>query len=200
MTLAKRVLKLRLERKLTQQQAADKVGFKQQSWQNIENGRIKSPRLIKKIADVLGVTPEFLLFGVSNSPASSYDKVTLLKFIDIIEFLYGNSDNVSVQKISINLNGVDIVNTLAFVITENIASINFKIGDMVIVDKLRKPKDGDFVIATKDKKCLCFRRYVKDSKGEHLFPLNDKEESMKVDSSVKIEGVAIQKQSVTELV
>ena len=62
-TLAER---LRIRRKKvgwTQEQLAQKVGSSQAVIQKIENGKSLRPRKIDRIAEVLGTTPAWLMFG-----------------------------------------------------------------------------------------------------------------------------------------
>lgn len=47
------IQKIRLDRKMTQQQVADAAGIKQPSYANIERGRQPSVKVAKAIAEVL---------------------------------------------------------------------------------------------------------------------------------------------------
>lgn len=51
---------------LSQKNIGDAVGVRQQTIQQIEDGKIKRSRHIEKIARVLKVTPEWLLFGTGH--------------------------------------------------------------------------------------------------------------------------------------
>lgn len=65
-SLAERTRISREKIELSQQQLADKVGVSQQSIAKIENGETLQPRKIKQLADVLGVTVNWLQFGVGE--------------------------------------------------------------------------------------------------------------------------------------
>lgn len=65
-SLAERTKISREKIELSQQQLADKVGVSQQSIAKIENGETLQPRKIKQLADTLGVTVNWLQFGVGE--------------------------------------------------------------------------------------------------------------------------------------
>jgi transcriptional regulator with XRE-family HTH domain len=59
-----KIAALRIKRGMTQQQAADAVGFEtRQGWSNIERGIIEDPRLstVERVAKVLGVKVQAIL-------------------------------------------------------------------------------------------------------------------------------------------
>ncbi len=73
-TFADRVREKRLELGLSQAELAKKAGIPQSTIAQIENGRNKSTKKIIELADVLRVTPNFLINGiddVSVPPASA---------------------------------------------------------------------------------------------------------------------------------
>jgi DNA-binding XRE family transcriptional regulator len=57
MSLADRVKQKRIELGLTQEQAAEKAGIRQQSWASIEDGKTKKPRNIVGISKALRCDP-----------------------------------------------------------------------------------------------------------------------------------------------
>jgi transcriptional regulator with XRE-family HTH domain len=68
MSLAKRVKNLRIEMGLNPRELGEAIGdVPYQSIQNIESGKVTSPRYILDLARVLGVTPEYLLHGIDAS-------------------------------------------------------------------------------------------------------------------------------------
>lgn len=66
-TLGKRVTARREQLGLSQKTLAEKVGVRQQSINKIESDQTRSPRNINALAKALGVTPQWLLFGVTQS-------------------------------------------------------------------------------------------------------------------------------------
>ena len=62
-TLGERMRARRLEKGWTQEQLARRAGTNQAVIQKIENGKSLRPRKIDKIAEELGVSPSWLMFG-----------------------------------------------------------------------------------------------------------------------------------------
>jgi transcriptional regulator with XRE-family HTH domain len=78
-TLAER---LRIKRKdvgWTQEQLAQKVGSSQAEIQKIENGKSLRPRKIDRIAEVLGTTPAWLMFGDDGANSLSQEAIELAR-------------------------------------------------------------------------------------------------------------------------
>lgn len=68
-TLGERLAQRREQLGLSQKALAEQVGVSQQSINKIETGQTRSPRNLDKLAQVLAVTPQWLLFG-DVSPAT----------------------------------------------------------------------------------------------------------------------------------
>lgn len=68
MTLAIRLATLRKARNLSQTDLGKKVGMTQQAIASVEDGTTLQPRKIKKLASVLGTTPEYMLYGINSAP------------------------------------------------------------------------------------------------------------------------------------
>ncbi len=62
-SLGSRVTRTRLRKGWTQHELADNVGTSQAVVQRIETGKCMHPRNIDRIANVLNVTPAWLMFG-----------------------------------------------------------------------------------------------------------------------------------------
>ncbi len=78
MSLASRLKTARKAAGLTQEQLAQAAGVSQGAIQKVENGKSHRPRKIKKIADVLGVSPSWLLLGEEGSFFISDDEKALV--------------------------------------------------------------------------------------------------------------------------
>ena len=80
----KKIAELRKEKKITQEQLAEKIGVKKQNISRYESGRVEpNIRTAKKLADALGVSLEDMEAGVSSfsasAPALSPDEAQLVE-------------------------------------------------------------------------------------------------------------------------
>ena len=81
MSIASRLKSARKTANLTQERLAQASGVTQGAIQKVENGKSHRPRKLKKIADVLGVSPAWLLLGEEGSfPLSDDEKALLMRF------------------------------------------------------------------------------------------------------------------------
>lgn len=64
--LGQRVKELRLEQGWTQQELADKLETSNMNIANIESGRVKNPRNLSELAEILKSSPNYLLGGESD--------------------------------------------------------------------------------------------------------------------------------------
>ena len=64
--LGQRVKELRIGLGYTQQEVADKLSTSNMNIANIESGRVKNPRNLTELADVLKTSPNYLLGGDSD--------------------------------------------------------------------------------------------------------------------------------------
>jgi transcriptional regulator with XRE-family HTH domain len=64
--LGQRVKELRLKQGLTQQEVADKLSTSNMNIANIESGRVKNPRNLTELAEILKSSPNYLLGGESD--------------------------------------------------------------------------------------------------------------------------------------
>ena len=89
-TIGARIRELRKSRGLSQQVLADRILTDKSSvsrWENDE--RIPNPDMIAAIAEILGVTPNYLMFGLNNHAADNLIDVNGLTFyqIDLVKKL-----------------------------------------------------------------------------------------------------------------
>ena len=78
-TLAERLRVKRKEVGWTQEQLAQKVGSSQAVIQKIENGKSLRPRKIDRIAEVLGTTPAWLMFGDDGTASLDREAIELAR-------------------------------------------------------------------------------------------------------------------------
>ena len=64
--LGQRVKELRLKLGYTQQELADKLSTSNMNIANIESGRVKNPRNLSELAEILKSSPNYLLGGESD--------------------------------------------------------------------------------------------------------------------------------------
>jgi len=64
--LGKRVKELRIGLGYTQQEVADKLSTSNMNIANIESGRVKNPRNLTELAEILKSSPNYLLGGESD--------------------------------------------------------------------------------------------------------------------------------------
>ena len=83
MSLADRVKRKRLELGMTQTEAAEKAGIRQQSWQSIEDGKTLKPRNIIGIAKALNCDASWLMNGGAFMPMGevSNRRIPLISYI-----------------------------------------------------------------------------------------------------------------------
>ena len=80
MSIASRLKTARKAAGLTQKQLAQATGLTQGAIEKVENGKNRRPRKLKKIADVLGVPPSWLLLGEEGDfPLSDEEKALLMR-------------------------------------------------------------------------------------------------------------------------
>ncbi len=195
MSLATRLKKARLKKKMTQQQLASEIGIKQQAVQRIEAGKVKSTSYIVQIAHALDVSPDWLALGPEDEPVARDHSIE--------ETTAHYSGNVATVPL-LNWNEIDRANALiadpsmkhqkvpclmsvsprAFAVRVQDDSmlssdghkINFHRDDILIVDPAKQVKDRSYVIAKTPH--IILRQYVADENGAYLKALNPKYESI----------------------
>ncbi len=163
---------------------------------NWEQGtRNPGPREAKVLADVLGVSPAYLLC-LSNSTKGDLHLQNdfLPRYIPLISLEEAKLNEKNLQNLIKNLspyandeNKIPLdkltqenagKNTFATIILDNSMSPEFKPGDIIIADLDRKPKPGDFVIAQIDtthivRKYREIGRNTNKNSPIELLPLNE---------------------------
>lgn len=182
MALADRVKQKRIELGLTQTEAAELAGIRQQSWQSIEDGKTLKPRNIIGIAKALRCDADWLMNGGAFIPIAEANsrRVPLISYVQAgalaekppIEALDGNFEYIltdsELSEFSFGLR-----------IEGDSMEPDFKDGDIIIVDPEVEPTPGEFVVAKNGSDQATFKKYrptYTDMKGcQHfeLVPLND---------------------------
>ncbi|WP_312411608.1 S24 family peptidase [Pseudescherichia sp.] len=182
MGLAERVKQKRIELGLTQTEAAELAGIRQQSWQSIEDGKTLKPRNIIGIAKALRCDANWLMNGGAFKPISEVNsrRVPLISYVQAgalaekppIEAFDGSFEYIltdsELSEFSFGLR-----------IEGDSMEPDFKDGDIIIVDPELEPCPGEFVVAKNGGNEATFKKYrptFTDMQGcQHfeLVPLND---------------------------
>lgn len=91
-TLGARLKDARINKGLSQGELGDLVGVSQAAVGKVELDRTENPRGILKYASVLGVSPDYLLFGEGSKNYNLADDISLTMAVDIL--------NMHVEKLS----------------------------------------------------------------------------------------------------
>lgn len=197
MSLGNRIKESRENKNLNQSQLAKLVGITQQSLQAIENDEIKQPRQIVKIAEALGVSPEWLQFGVDNKfryvdwkmekPFTAGSRVGQpLTVIDHISI----PSNRNSSQFALTVKGDSMV-------SPNIGMISFLPGDVIVADPELTAQNGNYVIAFQEGMSeVLFKQYVAEGKRKYLRSLNPAYGSIDFDETVTIWGVVIMRTNI----
>ncbi|WP_353614804.1 S24 family peptidase [Mangrovibacter phragmitis] len=182
MSLAERVKQKRIELGLTQEQAAEKAGIRQQSWASIEDGKTKKPRNIVGISKALSCDPTWLMNGGTFMPVGDVNtrKVPLISYVQagaLAEKAPINAFDGNFEYIMTDVEMSDY--TFALRIEGDSMEPDFKAGDIIIVDPELEPMPGEFVVAKNGNNEATFKKYrptFTDMSGHQHFelvPLND---------------------------
>lgn len=170
MSLADRVRNRRIELGLTQTEAAERAGIRQQSWASIEDGQTQKPRNIIGIANALECDASWLMQGGVFIPISELNvrKVPLISYVQAgalvestpIHDIDGNFEYV--------LTDVELSeHSFALRVIGDSMEPDFKEGDIVIIDPEIEPAPGEFVVASNGSHEATFKKYRPTSIGLH---------------------------------
>ncbi len=182
MSLADRVKQKRIELGLTQTEAAELAGIRQQSWQSIEDGKTLKPRNIIGIAKALKCDPEWLMNGGTFMPLAEVNsrRVPLISYVQAGALAAKSPIEAFDGSLEYILTDLDISEfSFALRIEGDSMEPDFKAGDVIIVDPEIEPTPGEFVVAKNGGEQATFKKYrptYTDMKGcQHfeLVPLND---------------------------
>jgi len=199
--LGKRIKDLLRERGMTQAELARLVGTKQQTISYIvaEATPAQSSRYTHKIAEVLGVNPNWLQSGEGDRhtaivPISVHGQqirvhqVPVLTYDSVSIFLAGREID---PKGMLMTDRADGDRTFALEIEGDSMAPVFKAGDRVVINTTVRPEPGDYVAAQADGIVL-FRRYRARHPGFELVPENEDWEVVSSQDGVDILGVMVE--------
>ena len=199
--LGKRIKDLLRERGMTQAELARLVGTKQQTISYIvaEATPAQSSRYTHKIAEVLGVNPNWLQSGEGDRhtaivPISVHGQqirvhqVPVLTHDSVSIFLAGREID---PKGMLMTDRADRDRTFALEIEGDSMAPVFKAGDRVVINTTVRPEPGDYVAAQADGIVL-FRRYRARHPGFELVPENEDWEVVSSQDGVDILGVMVE--------
>lgn len=181
MSLASRVKSRRLELGLTQNEAAEAAGIRQQTWQAIEDGSTLKPRNIVGIAKALKVEPSWLIDGGSMVPISDVNtkRVPLISYVQAGNLVHGKPIDSMEDVFEYILTDAHLSDcAFAMKLQGDSMEPEFKDGDVIIVDPEIEPHPGEFVVAANGDFDATFKKYrplmnsSKESPAFELIPLN----------------------------
>ena len=182
--LGQRIRARREELGLTQEQVAQQVGIKQQSYQAIESGGVKKPRHLYEISVALKCDMAWLLSG-KEKDVINVEKIEIHAHqVPLISYVQAGvwtescelRDSTGFEYIMTSLELSD--KAFALQIKGDSMEPEFKEGDVVIIDPAIKPFPGEFVVAVNGDEEATFKKYRELGYDEHermqfeLIPLN----------------------------
>ena len=182
--LGQRIRARREELGLTQEQVAEHVGIKQQSYQAIESGSVKKPRHLYEISVTLKCDMAWLLSG-KEKDVINVEKIEIHAHqVPLISYVQAGvwtescelRDSTGFEYIMTSLELSD--KAFALQIKGDSMEPEFKEGDVVIIDPAIKPFPGEFVVAVNGDEEATFKKYRELGYDEHermqfeLIPLN----------------------------
>ncbi|WKZ93584.1 LexA family transcriptional regulator [Chimaeribacter arupi] len=162
MSLADRVKKRRAELGITQAEAAEKAGIKQQSWASIEDGKTLKPRNIVGISQALQCEPAWLMNGGVFLPVSEVNtrRIPLISYVQAGELATKSPIEALDGSFEYVMTDMDWSQyTFALRIIGDSMEPDFKAGDVIIVDPEIEPSPGEFVVAKNGEHEATFKKY-----------------------------------------
>jgi SOS-response transcriptional repressor LexA len=169
---------------LTQVELAEKLGVSQQAVQFICSGRTKHSKHIGKIAEILNVTPEWLMFGSNNEVKEDTLNYASIYKVPLYTIRELDTDQSPTRSVLCPFDHNK--NTFALLIEGEPNSANamhpsfgraYPVGSIVFADpeQSNRCKNGDVVIAeltNRPNKVTTFRQLYMEGGTELLIPLN----------------------------
>lgn len=189
------------QRNLSAAQVAKLIPMSPQGYLDIESGKSKRPRNLKRIAEILGVSEEWLQFGTGKSPFEpelnriKCEAIPLLSWSEAANYPANEADIIKNTTIFVPLVGRGSMKSYALKVEgDSMVSPHgrsFYPGEVIIVDPLKTPSNGDFVIAFKEgSETAMFKQYIVDAGIIFLRALNPQYPNVQMES-VRVCGVVI---------
>ena len=174
MTIGERIKQLRIERGLTQEELADKLGYKHKtSISKIESDarRLTQPK-IQAIADIFGVSPSELLLGVSDDemPKPKKNRVPVLGKVAAGYPIEAVENIIDYEEISDEMARTG--EYFALQVKGDSMLPRFADGDVVIVRKQEDIESGDIAIMLVNGDEATIKKVQKFEDGINLIPSN----------------------------
>lgn len=200
--IGERVRELRKARGWSQSELARRVGggVKPQNIQQLEDGTVKRPRYLLRLAKALDTTVEYLEEGHQGAkPArglglgtenvkpvqSSMRTIPLLNYVQAghpKEVLDDYAPGTGMDEVPLDARTAELLGPHSFALEIEGESMlpDFREGDHIYIDPDVKPRPGDFVVARIERNAeVTFKKYRprgRDDAGHEIFelvPLND---------------------------
>ena len=203
--LGQRIRARREELGLTQEQVAEQVGIKQQSYQAIESGSVKKPRHLYEISVALKCDMAWLLSGKETEVKNIEPIALKARQVPLISYVQAGVWTESCELR--DLTGFEYIMTslelsdkaFALQIKGDSMEPEFKEGDVVIIDPAIKPIPGEFVVAMNGESEATFKKYRELGYDEHermqfeLIPLNSDYTTMStLKQQIRIVGTMVE--------
>lgn len=162
MSLAERVKKRRAALGISQAEAAEKAGIRQQSWASIEDGKTLKPRNIVGIAEALKCDPTWLMNGGIFQAIGevSTRRIPLISYVQAGALAEKNAIAARDGSFEYVMTDMDwSQHTFALRITGDSMEPDFKAGDVIIIDPEVEPSPGEFVVAKNGEHEATFKKY-----------------------------------------
>jgi SOS-response transcriptional repressor LexA len=181
-----RVRDLRLQYRLTQDELARRVGVKQQSIQQLEDGVVKRPRYILELARALNVRPEWLRDGAlpqrhpdQAEPSNTELAPRVRGVVPVISWVAaGRLEEVvdlhepgAAEEWQATTAAIR-EHTFALRVVGDSMEPEFTEGTTIIVEPDLAPENGDYVIVRNGACEATFKQLVRDGNEWYLKPLN----------------------------
>ena len=218
MKVGDRVTLAREAKKMIRAELARRIGLAQQSLKQIEDNRTVQPRRIKKIAEVLETTPEWLQFGTGKKPYYLTEgvfipegKIPLIPWEHVSNwhnsYKLNSLLNSMKEKNNILEAKIDFIDVPASKNNPKLFALkvkgdsmmspypfkrSFVEDDILIVDPNAQLKRDSFVIILqKGSNEALFKQYVVEGKNEYLFSLNPQYLTIPFDENIDVCGIVI---------
>lgn len=204
MTIASRVRFKRDELGLTQTELAERAGTSQQAIEQLENGKTQRPRYLPELANVLGVTVDWLVKGsgddnvtyvapykprqnyplISKVQAGAWNEAIEAYTSRDVDHWYESDAHIQGQGFWLLVDGESMTSPSGLSIPE---------GTLVLFDTGREAVNGSLVVAKlTDSNEATFKKLIIDGAQRYLKGLNPSWPMTPINGNCRIIGVAIE--------